>query len=99
MDKLIIDETVYTTQLTKKFATRKKYQAQNPKEVLSYIPGNILSINVKKGQLVKAGEELLILEAMKMKNSIRAPFAGKIKEVYVVNTQMVPKNFLMVEFE
>ncbi|MGQ9539272.1 MAG: biotin/lipoyl-containing protein, partial [Candidatus Bathycorpusculaceae bacterium] len=43
----------------------------------------ILSIKVKKGEQVKAGQVLCILEAMKMENEIAAPMAGTIREVLV----------------
>lgn len=46
--------------------------------VLSPMPGNILSINVKEGQSVKKGDVLMILEAMKMENEIMAPADGKV---------------------
>ena len=99
MENLVIDGTSYSTQLTNKFANRKKYEPRDPKLVLSYIPGNIKIINVKKGQTVKVGEQLLVLEAMKMKNSIKAPITGKIKSVNVIIDQMVPKEYCMIEFE
>lgn len=99
MENLVIDGTNYPTQLTKKFANRKRYEPKDPKLVLSYIPGNIKLINVKAGQSVKTGEQLLVLEAMKMKNSIKAPITGKIKSVNVTIDQMVPKEYCMIEFE
>ena len=45
--------------------------------------GKILSVKVKKGDQVKAGQILCILEAMKMENEIAAPKAGTVREVYV----------------
>ncbi len=47
------------------------------------IPGLILSIAVKEGESLKAGQEILTLEAMKMKNVIRAPRAGKVAALRV----------------
>ena len=49
--------------------------------VESPMPGNILSINVKQGDTVKAGQTLAILEAMKMENEIPAPKDGTIVQV------------------
>lgn len=45
------------------------------------LPGNILSINVSVGQAVKAGDVLLIIEAMKMENEISAPCDGMVKQI------------------
>ncbi|MBN2164838.1 MAG: biotin/lipoyl-binding protein [Marinilabiliaceae bacterium] len=89
----------YKTQLTRKFNMRKPYVAPNPKEVRSYIPGTVVKINVKKGQKVKEGSSILVLEAMKMMNQIAMPFDGKIKEIYVKEGGRIPKDFLMIEIE
>ena len=45
------------------------------------MPGNILRIDVKEGDKVKAGQTLLILEAMKMENEILAPRDGTVAQV------------------
>ena len=45
------------------------------------MPGNILRIDVKEGDKVKAGQTLLILEAMKMENEITAPCSGTIAQM------------------
>ncbi|MDI3520168.1 MAG: hypothetical protein PWQ06_539 [Anaerophaga sp.] len=89
----------YKTRLTRKFKERKKYQAPNPKEVRSVIPGTVTEVKVKKGQKVKEGEVLLLLEAMKMVNQIHMPFDGTIKKVNVEKGQKIPKNFVMVEID
>ena len=47
------------------------------------MPGNILKVNVTKGQAVKEGEVLCVLEAMKMENDIMAPKAGSLVQVLV----------------
>ena len=47
------------------------------------MPGTILKVNVQPGQAVKAGEVLLVLEAMKMENEIMAPKAGTVAQVLV----------------
>lgn len=47
------------------------------------MPGIILSVLVDEGQLVAAGDPLLVLEAMKMENEIHAPRAGMIKKILV----------------
>ena len=47
------------------------------------MPGTILKVNVQPGQAVKAGEVLLVLEAMKMENEIMSPKAGTVAQVLV----------------
>ena len=47
------------------------------------MPGTILSVNVTEGATVKAGDVLIVLEAMKMENEINAPSDGKVTAVHV----------------
>ena len=63
------------------------------------MPGLIVDINVKKGISVKKGEPLLILEAMKMENMIKAPNDLLIKNICVNPGDTVEKNELLIEFE
>ena len=53
------------------------------------MPGTILAVNVKPGDVVKKGDVLLILEAMKMENEIVAPRDGKILTVNVAKGSSV----------
>ncbi len=62
------------------------------------IPGVIVAIAVKPGAKVQVGDELCVLEAMKMKNAIRATRAGQIAEVHVTVGQHVKHQELLVEF-
>ncbi len=89
----------YQTKVTKKFANRKAWQAPDPCEIRSYIPGTIIKINVKVGDTVKEGESLLVLEAMKMQNQIAMPFNGKVKEICVKEGDKIPKRELMILIE
>ncbi len=58
----------------------------------SPLPGTIVEIKVKAGQTVKSGEVLMVLEAMKMKNSIRSLRDGTVAEVYVNSKDQVKHN-------
>ncbi|MBS7621758.1 biotin/lipoyl-binding protein [Candidatus Bathyarchaeota archaeon] len=63
-------------------------RAAKPKQLVSGtvtapMTGKIISIKVGKGEQVKAGQVLCILEAMKMENEITAPVAGMVREVLV----------------
>jgi biotin carboxyl carrier protein len=57
--------------------------------VLAPIPGVILAVQVKPGDRVMAGQEVCVLEAMKMQNSIRAKQSGVVTTVYVGDGQHV----------
>lgn len=94
-----IEDTSYRTTLNKKFKNRKMWKAKDPKLVLSVIPGTIVDIFVSKGQLLKAGDPLLILEAMKMRNVVCMPIDGTLKSLLVEKGQVVPKGNLLVEIE
>lgn len=63
------------------------------------MPGMILKIHVNKGQEVKEGDTLLILEAMKMENSIIAPKDGIIKAINIKCNETVEKGKLMIEMD
>ena len=89
----------YKTQLTKKFKNRKVWIEPNPFEIQSYIPGTIIQISVKEGDVVKEGDPLLILEAMKMENSFLSPRDGIIKSIAVEKGNAVDKGQLLIEFE
>ena len=52
-------------------------------KVLSPMPGTILSVSASAGSAVKAGDVLLVLEAMKMENDIVAPCDGTVKQILV----------------
>lgn len=68
------------------------------KSLVAPIPGVIDTIKVREGEEVKNGQELLILEAMKMKNAIRATRDGKIERIYVSVGDQVPHNHVLLDF-
>ena len=63
--------------------------------VTAPMPGNILDVKVKAGDSVKAGDTLLILEAMKMENEISAPQDGTIASVNVRKGDVVNSGDLL----
>jgi pyruvate carboxylase len=94
---LVVDDAVYHTQLNKTYSKRKPYEPHNPRKITSFMPGTIQEVYVKDGDEVSAGSQLCILEAMKMKNIIAAPFDGVIKTVNVKTGELVPKNHVLIE--
>ncbi|MGZ0016632.1 acetyl-CoA carboxylase biotin carboxyl carrier protein subunit [Yeosuana sp. AK3] len=63
------------------------------------MPGLIIEINVKPGQIVYENEALLILEAMKMENVLTSPRDGVIKSISTKKGVTVDKGTLLIEFE
>jgi biotin carboxyl carrier protein len=63
------------------------------------IPGVITALSVQPGASVRAGQEVCVLEAMKMKSPIRAPRAGTIKAVRVAVGQQVKHKEALMEYE
>ena len=68
-------------------------------QVRAAIPGLITSVAVAVGAEVDAGEQLLVLEAMKMENEIAAPMSGTVTAVHVSPGDAVEKGTLLAELE
>ena len=63
------------------------------------LPGTLLEIFVKPGDEVESGQVVMVIEAMKMKNSIRSPRAGKVAAVMAAVGQSVQHKQSLLEFE
>ena len=61
--------------------------------------GKVLSVRVKPGETVAAGDEVCVVEAMKMEQSIRAPREGTVKLVHVTPLQQITIRAPLVELE
>jgi biotin carboxyl carrier protein len=70
----------------------------NELEVRAPMPGCIVSVAVQPGDRVEAGQDVCVLEAMKMNNRIRAPRAGTIAQVHVNPGQQVQYGDMLVTF-
>ncbi len=62
---------------------KKEIATEGKKVVVAPLPGKVLSVNVKKGDTVKKGDLLLVIEAMKMENEIFASQDGTVTDVLV----------------
>jgi biotin carboxyl carrier protein len=69
------------------------------REVKAPMPGMVLEVSVEAGQEVLEGDRIVILEAMKMENSICVHANAKIKKILVQKGQAVDKNQVLVELE
>lgn len=96
---LNIDTSLYKTRISKKFLNRKSYKPADPRIILSFIPGTVLDIFIEKGQLVKKGEVLMILDAMKMQNKLKCIMDGKVKSISVNKGDKVSKGTVLLELE
>jgi biotin carboxyl carrier protein len=63
------------------------------------MPGRVIAVKVAAGQKVARGEELLVVESMKMENAIRAPRAGTVRAVAAKVGDMVGPGAVLVELE
>ena len=76
-----------------------KPQNTNRKDALKApIAGLIVSMKVKEGQPVKAGQELVVIEAMKMENVIYADHDTTVKKVHVADKESVQVDQVIIEF-
>jgi biotin carboxyl carrier protein len=74
-------------------------QAAGPQPVRSPMPGKVVKVLVKAGDEVKAGAAVVVVEAMKMENELRAPRDGKVREVKVQEGQAVESNQTLATIE
>ena len=63
------------------------------------MPGKVIAVKAAPGQAVKKGDELLVVEAMKMENAIRAPRDGTVRSVAARVGDMVGPGIVLVELE
>lgn len=70
----------------------------NSQQIIAPIPGVIISVLVHPGDEISHGQPLCVLEAMKMKNTIRSPRAGTISQVNVIPGQSVQHREILMEF-
>jgi 3-methylcrotonyl-CoA carboxylase alpha subunit len=63
------------------------------------MPGKVIAVTAAPGQIVEKGDELIVVEAMKMENALRAPRAGVVKAVKARVGDMVQPGLVLVELE
>ncbi|MBD9483212.1 sodium-extruding oxaloacetate decarboxylase subunit alpha [Pseudomonas sp. PDM14] len=77
----------------------KRKHASAPGDVSTTMPGNIVDVLVKEGDVVKTGQAVLITEAMKMETEVQAPIAGTVKAIHVAKGDRVNPGEVLVEIE
>lgn len=99
-----INGKVYSVKLKDKFDLLLEKLGMNTgatgkiNNIKAPMPGLIIDLRVKKGDAVRTGDPLLILEAMKMENIIKASGDSVVKSVKVKKGDSVEKNQVMIEF-
>jgi biotin carboxyl carrier protein len=74
-------------------------RAGGPARVTAPMPGKLVRVLVTPGQDVAAGEGLVVVEAMKMENELRAPRAGRVAEVHALEGRAVETGTLLAVVE
>ena len=104
-DEFVVASRQGVTRLTLEDARRRLMNARDSREVTgkaqmrAMMPGRVLSVAVKVGDEVKANQGVMVIEAMKMENELKAPKAGKVVEVKVTPGQTVEKGELLIVIE
>ncbi|MES2438649.1 MAG: biotin/lipoyl-containing protein, partial [Verrucomicrobiota bacterium] len=78
-------------------ASRPKGDPENPAHACAPMPGMVTEVAISPGQQVKAGDKLVILEAMKMLTTVSASADGVISEVLVKKGDQVDSDDLLVK--
>jgi biotin carboxyl carrier protein len=69
------------------------------KELKAPMPGLVLAVMAKEGEAVIEGQELIVLEAMKMENAIKSPQDGTIDKIHVKKNDKIDKNHTLLSFQ
>lgn len=78
--------------------TARSAAPKGPKPVKAPMPGMIMRIDVNVGDQVRAGQGVLIIEAMKMENELKAEAAGTVSKISVAPGTAVEKGTVLIEF-
>jgi acetyl/propionyl-CoA carboxylase alpha subunit len=73
--------------------------ATGPRPLTAPMPGLIVRVNVQIGETVQAGQGLVVMEAMKMENELRAHAAGRVKTILASPGMAVEKGATLIELE
>jgi len=103
--KIVINQSVYDVVLKDRFdqllqvlgMDQGSTKAEN--DIKAPMPGRVISLGVEAGSLVKEGDTLLVLEAMKMENIIKSPREGLIESIEIDAGQIVNKNQVLICFQ
>lgn len=95
LDKVNLDANGKSTTAS----SSKRPRATQPGHVTTSMPGTIVDVLINIGDKVKAGDPVLVTEAMKMETEIQAPITGTIKAIYVAKGESVTPDETLIEIE
>jgi biotin carboxyl carrier protein len=75
-----------------------KLAAKKVNDIKAPMPGMVLNILVSEGDVVKKGDPMIVLEAMKMENILKSPADGTVKKIAAIKGTAVEKNQLLIQF-
>ena len=97
--EIALENGTFETRVTRKFQGRKLYEKHDPRIIKAVIPGVVAAIETEVGNAVKQGDTMMILEAMKMLNRIKAQTDGTVKVIRVAPGEKVAKGQVLIEIE
>jgi biotin carboxyl carrier protein len=77
----------------------RKLKVEGPQVITCPMPGKVVKVLVQPGTTVGDGQALVVIEAMKMENEIRAPTGGKVARIFVEEGQTIEANAKLVSLE
>lgn len=86
---ILLKGKLYSLELIHEKAVISKSRENEEKKLTAQMPGKIIKIMTKVGEMVEKNQGLIIMEAMKMENELKAPKTGKIKSILVKESQTV----------
>jgi biotin carboxyl carrier protein len=93
------NQPVAQTQTTPKTSSSStQISSMTGNSIVAPMPGKVISIKVSKGDPVKSGDVVLVLEAMKMEQEIKATVEGTVAEITVSEGDTVKKEQVMIAF-
>ena len=97
--EIALENGTFETRVTRKFQGRKLYEKHDPRIIKAVIPGVVAAIETVVGNVVKQGDTMMILEAMKMLNRIKSQTDGTVKVIRVTLGEKVSKGQVLIEIE
>jgi len=96
---VLVRGKLYSLELINQKTAAVKAQELVPRNLVARMPGKIIKIMVGEGDTVSKHQGLIIMEAMKMENELKAPAAGRVKTIQVKEGENVDTGEILIIFE